>query len=377
MKRLLLILMLAIPGLPALCCTTAIVSAGASRSGRPMIWKQRDSGEKNTCVAYVRGGRFGYTGLFTVADTLRRSAYAGINEAGFAIANNLSYNLLPDSLNLAPHNGRLMAEALGSCASLEDFEALLAAKACPMRLSANFAVVDASGGAAYFEVEDYSVVRFDVPEGGYLFRTNFSLSGDEGRGRGYARYATEEALMARKGGRFDAEFFFGMGRSFVNVLTGGDALKGRRDGYIYEHDFIPRSTSTSSVVIEGALPGERPDSGLMWVADGYTPCCYAVPVWVAAGACLPSFITGDAPANRLAERLHGSFSTVEWDSKYLEVAHLSRSIRLTQSFERREFAAGRKLDKLFRSGGFNIEAVERYNAEAADRFNLFYSKFDL
>ena len=377
MKRLLLILLLALPGLPALCCTTAIVSAGASLSGRPVIWKQRDSDEKNTCVAYVRGGTFCYTGLFTVADTLHRNAYAGINEAGFAIANNLSYNLRPDSLKLETLNGRLMAEALGSCATLRDFESLLAAKACPMLLSANFAVIDAEGGAAYFEVDDYSVVRYDVPPGGYLFRTNFSLSGDEGRGRGFARYATAEQLMARRGRNFDAEFFFGLGRSFINVLAGGDALRGRRTGYIYGHDFIPRATSTSSVVIEGVLPGERPESGLMWVADGYTPCSYAVPVWVAAGDCIPSFISGEAPANRLAVQLHNSFCTLEWDGKYMEVAPLRRCISLVRSFERKELAAGRKLDKLFRSKGFDAQAVSLYNAEAADRFKLFYSKFDL
>ena len=101
MKRLLLILILALPCVQALCCTTAIVSAGASRTGRPMIWKQRD-GDVYTCVAHVRGPKYAYTGLFLTVDTLYRKAYAGVNEAGFAIANNLSYNVRPDSVKTGP-----------------------------------------------------------------------------------------------------------------------------------------------------------------------------------------------------------------------------------------------------------------------------------
>ncbi len=377
MKRLLLIILLSLTALPALCCTTAIVSAGASKSGRPMLWKQRD-GAVNTCLAYVSGGKYGYTGLFLTEDTGHKKAYAGINEAGFGIINNLSYNVRPDSVKTDPQNGAFMALVLASCATLEDFEAMLAAKRKPWNLSANFGVVDAGGGAAYFEVSDDTVVRYDVPEGGFLYRTNYSLSGDSERLAGRTRFVNIEHLMQRHAPRkFDPEFFFACSRDFVNVNLGGDLLRSRRSGYIYDADFIPRASTSSAVVIEGVLPGERADSGLMWCAIGYPPCSYAVPVWVAAGDRIPAMMTGEAPANLLAESLRSSLRTLSWDKHYLEVKPLRRTIELVKRFERDEFRAGRKLDKVFRERGLDAAALEQYNKGADARFELFKSQFDL
>ena len=391
-----LILLLLMAVKPAAACTTAIVSAGASESGRPMIWKQRDaSGEFNT-IAYVRGEKYHYTALLpslrkdAVPDakgaiTVSR-AYAGINEVGFAIANNLSYNLRPDSLGFDTNNGEMMALALGTCRTLEDFAALLDSDARPDALSANFCVIDACGGAAYFEVSDTAYVRFDVPEGGYLYRTNYSLSGDEGRGKGFARYATIEELMARRAGkglrvrrRFNPGFFLEVGRSFVNVLNGGDALRGRRDGYLYEHEFIARSSTAGAVVIEGVAPGERVDGGVMWCAPGYPPCCYAVPVWVAAGAEIPEMLTGETDANRLSVELKHSLSPLKWPggSKYLTVKPLRKILRQVFKAELRELKAGRRLDRRFRREGFDAASVAAYNAAAVARFESFKKKVEL
>lgn len=356
-------------------CTTAIVSAAASETGRPMIWKQRDaSGEFNT-VAYVKGEKYGYTALLPTTKSTAR-AYAGINEVGFGIANNLSYNLRPDSLGFDTDNGEMMAMALGTCRTLEDFEALLDSPSRPDALSANFCVIDACGGAAYFEVSDTAYVRFDVPEGGYLFRTNYSLSGDEGRGKGFARYATMEQLMRKKGFGFTPGYFFRVGRSFINVLNGGDALRWRCSGYLYEHDFIPRNSTASSIVIEGVAKGDAADAGVMWCAPGYTPSCYAVPVWVAAGEEIAPIVSGDAPANKLAVEIKHSLSPFDWPggSKYLKVKELRRVLRLVRKAERRELKAGRKLDRAFRKGGFDVAAVAEYNAGACERFAAFKDK---
>lgn len=358
---------------PALACTTAVVSAEASGTGRPMIWKQRDASDDYNRIAYVRGEKYGFTALFATSDKAFRNAYAGINEAGFAISNNLSYNLRPDSLGVGgTRNGRLMTEALGTCATLAEFEALLAAKEHPMRLSSNFAVIDAYGGAAYFEVSDTAYVQFDVPPGGYLFRTNYSLSGDPGRGRGFARYATMErqmALQARRG--FTPAFFLETGRTFRNVLTGGDALRSSDGEYLYEHDFIPRSTTVSSLVLEGVVPGGKADGGVLWCALGYTPCSYAVPVWVAAGERIPSMLTGEAPANRLAVDLKRSLRPLAWDEKYLDVRALKKILKAVRKAERTELRAGRRLMAEMDRTGFDPDAVQRYNAEADLRFGQF------
>ena len=111
-----------------------------------------------------------------------------------------------------------------------------------MQLSSNFSVIDAFGGAAYFEVSDTAFVRFDVPAGGYLFRTNYSLSRNPGRGRGFARYGTMEKIMAERRS-FDPAFFLQTGRTYRNELGEKDALKQATGPYLYEHDFIPRRTA--------------------------------------------------------------------------------------------------------------------------------------
>lgn len=377
MKRLLLILVLALPCLEAFCCTTAIVSAGASATGRPMLWKQRD-GDVNTCVDHIQGDVYAYTALFMTSDTLRAKAYAGVNEAGFAIMNNYSYNIRPEDAPGEPSNGTFMAEALGCCATVADFEALLSLKERPMLLSANFGVIDAEGGAAYFEVGDDCVTRYDVPAGGWLCRTNYSLSGDPAHKAGGTRYVTIEKLMRRHGTRkFDAGFFLRVSRSFVNELTGGDALRCRRSGYIYDRDFIARASTSSAVVIEGVAPGEAPSSGLMWCAVGYPVCSYAVPVWPAAGKSIPALMAGKAPANLFAEELRSSLRTLEWDSNYLDVKVLRRTLKIVRRYERAELRVGRKLDRIFRKKGLDAAAVEEYNAAADARFEAFKAEFEI
>lgn len=363
---------------PAAACTTAIVSAEASRTGRPMIWKQRDATDEYNRIAYVRGERYGFTALFSTSDEDYKSAYAGINEAGFAISNNLSYNLRPDSVGVAgTRNGELMTLALGICSSLDEFEAILTATDRPMPLSANFAVIDSFGGAAYFEVSDTAYVRFDVPAGGYLFRTNYSLSGDPDRGRGFVRYETLEREMSRRSRRgFDPAFFLKTGRTFRNRYSSGNALRQSwRGRYLYEHDFIPRSTTTASVVIEGVTPGGRADGGLLWCAPGYTPCCYAVPVWVAARERIPALLAEEAPANQLAVRLKHSVRPVKFDNKYLDIKSLRRIVRRVARAERAELRAGRRLASDFDRNGFDPDAVDRFNAGAESRFERFKNLF--
>ena len=362
---------------PAVACTTAVVSAQASGTGRPMIWKQRDASDEFNCIAYVQGEKYGFTGLFSTSDGSCRNAYAGINEVGFAISNNLSYNVRPDSVGVAgTRNGELMTLALATCATLDEFEAILVAKERPLWLSSNFAVIDASGGAAYFEVSDTAYVRFDVPAGGYLFRTNYSLSGEPGRGRGFARYETMEQVMSEQR-VFTPGFFLQTGRTYRNALGEKDALKHARGLYLYEHDYIPRRTTVSSLVIEGVAPGGKADSGVIWCAMGHTACSYAVPVWVAARERIPSMLTGEAPANQFAVRLNHSVRPIGWDDKYVDVNSLRRIVRQVSKAERVELKAGRRLMAEMERNGFDAAAVEKFNAEADARFERFKNQFAL
>lgn len=340
-----------------------------------MLWKQRDASDPYNRIVHVKDGvQIAYTALFPTSDSLCTLAYAGINAAGFGVMNNLSYNLRPDSLGFDTKAGPLMALALGCCRTVDDFERLLREKERPMLLSTNFGVVDAEGGAAYFEVSDYDYTRFDVEPGGYLFRTNYSLTGEEGRGRGFARYETMASLMAARK-TFDPEFFFRVGRSYLN--GGDDALNGVYRGWLNEHDFIPRSTTTACVVIEAPGAGDAPDSGLMWCAPGYTPCCYAIPVWVAAGENIPRCLTGTAEANRLAAALYLSVHSDKDEIKKVDIASLRRVLRSVRRAEGREFRKGRRLDRRMRRSGYDGPAVERFNRRSDNRFKHYKHRFAL
>jgi bleomycin hydrolase len=383
MKKLFILLLAVLAAVfppEAEACTTAIVSAEASASGRPLLWKQRDTDNPHNVVAYVSGGKYAYTAVFNASDKNHRSAYSGANEAGFAIMNNLSYNLA-DSTYSSVVNGRVIAEALAKCRTLDDFQRMLEQWPKPRNVEANFGVIDAFGGAAYFEVGDTKVVRYDVEPGNWLVRTNFSLAGREHEGSGMARYETAQYLMSQHTGKFTPEFLIdGLGRSFYNAELGADMRFAAPAGVAVDLDFIPRTSSVSSVCIEGVGPGDDPGSSILWTAIGYTPCCYAVPVWVAAGEQIPVFLlpdkktkSGSAPANLLAEQLLRYVHPADRDArtKYIDFRRLQPILQAVWAAEATEVAAGRELDDHMRRTGFDTEAVRRYNREAENRFDAF------
>ena len=380
---LLFLLPLLLPVSEADACTTAVVSADASATGRPMLWKQRDTDNPHNVLQYIRGEKYAYTAVFSATDKKRRSAYAGVNEVGFAIMNNVSYNLADDEYD-GLVNGRVISAALATCLTLGDFEKLIEEWPKPRAVEANFGVIDAFGGAAYFEIGDTRVIRYDVEPGSWLVRTNFSLAGREHEGSGMARYETAQYLMTQHTGKFSADFLIdGLGRSFYNAELGADMRAASPAGVAVDLDFIPRYTSVSSVCIEGVAPGEDPGSSVLWTAIGYTPCCYAVPVWVAAGEHIPAFLLpeegsekGYAAANVLAEELMYYVHPSDRDakSKYIDFRRLEPVLAAVRQAEAAEFEAGRPLDERMRRGGFDAAAVDRFNREAESRFAAFSNR---
>ena len=130
-------------------CTTAVVTARASATGRPFLWKQRDTGTEWNHIAHFKGEHYDFTGLVNSEDTVTREVWTGVNSAGFAIMNNASYNMKPDSLMGLPElEGVVMMEALGRCATVDEFEEYIRTLPEPRCLETNFGVIDAQGGAA-------------------------------------------------------------------------------------------------------------------------------------------------------------------------------------------------------------------------------------
>ena len=248
-----------------------------------MLWKHRDTGADNNFLMRVEPTKdeIGYVGLFNGGDSLLREAWMGMNDAGFAIMNTASYNLMPDTAKFKDQEGVVMAKALKSCRTVADFEKMLADLPKPMGVQANFGVIDSEGGAAYFETDDYSYRRFDVENNpdGILIRSNYSFSGEDGTGYGYVRYNTADSLIYNElhnGRRITPELFTeGLSRSFYHSLIGRDMYM---DDIVVDQDFIPRNISTSSIVIEGVNHGDNAQDMVMWAALGYPPCASVMPV---------------------------------------------------------------------------------------------------
>ena len=381
--RLLLALVFVLAAAPvrkAGACTTVIVSSQASGSGRPLLWKQRDTDSPHNVLLHVTGGKYAYTAVFNASDTRRERAFGGANEAGFAIVNNISYNLAEESYDEWA-NSKVINAALATCRTLADFEQLLENWPQPRNVAANFGVIDAFGGAAYFETGDTKSTRFDVEPGSWLVRSNFSISGREDEGSGMARYETAEYLMSRHRGKFTPDFLIdGLGRSFYNYELGADMSRRSPRGIAVDLDFIPRYTTVSSICIEGIGANDNPASSVIWTAIGYTPCCYAVPVWVAAGSEIPAFLMpasegSPAPANQLAEELMHRVHPAKRDAagKYIDFRLLRPILKAVRAAEKQEFISGRELDREMRRS-FRQEAVRRYNQEAEIRFERFLEK---
>ena len=279
MKKLVVLIIAALVAVGrADACTSMIVSARASASGRPLLWKHRDTGADNNFLQRVQpaDGCYGYVGLFNAGDSLLREAWMGMNDAGFAIMNTASYNLAPDTTDYVDREALVMTEALRHCASVDEFEALLEQLPKPLGVQANFGVIDAHGGAAYFETSDHTWTRFDANDepSGVLIRTNYSFSGVEGEGYGYIRYQTAYRLSAQaidSGQVTPMLLTETLSRSFHHSLLGEDFLaNGAR--FVVDADFIPRPISTASIVVEGVTNPDDASRLDMWAVVGYPPC---------------------------------------------------------------------------------------------------------
>ena len=118
MKKFLVSSFLAIAGMvsiPALACTTAIISAEASGTGRPLLWKHRDTDEYYNHIEYLKGDKYSFTALVNSKDKVYEEVWAGANEKGFVIANNVSYNINIKKYDNPSQNGVVMMKALGVC----------------------------------------------------------------------------------------------------------------------------------------------------------------------------------------------------------------------------------------------------------------------
>jgi hypothetical protein len=66
-------------------CTTFIMSGKHTPDGRPLLYKNRDTGTLDNALVYFTDGRYDYFGLVDSKNSWNREVWGGFNSAGFAI----------------------------------------------------------------------------------------------------------------------------------------------------------------------------------------------------------------------------------------------------------------------------------------------------
>lgn len=295
--------------LPLKACTSAVISGKITPDGRPLLWKNRDTDFPQNCVQYFTGEKYPFIAIVNSVEEHPKEIWMGTSSSGFSIMNTQSYNLVEvkPGEERGAANGRVMKRALEVCATVQDFCYFLDTISKPSLIEANFGVIDARGGAAMFEVGYYKYVMYDAnnPKDapcGYIARTNFSFSGKVNEGAGYVRFMEEDKRLmpASATGQLTPEWIFTeLSRSFSNPLLGidlksGDYNRPKTNGWFVDQDFIARSSTASSIAIQGVKAGENPELTTMWTILGYPPTGVAMPVWVkGADKGLPRLLVRD------------------------------------------------------------------------------------
>lgn len=344
MRSILLIFAFVLGVFGADACTSAIVSGKLTVSGRPMLWKNRDTSHLENFVAKVEAtdSTHAYIALFNKGDNQLREAWIGVNDAGFAIMNTQSYNLAPDTAKIKDREGLVMSDALARCTSVADFANLLSRYPRPIGIQANFGVIDSQGNGGYFEADDHSYTFYPLTDDEpLLVRTNFSESGGDG-GLGYVRYDNAIHLLepyGSVGGITPALFTEELSRSFYRSDLKRDFATGKIPEVVVDLDFIPRYSTSATVVIEGVSPTDAADSAVMWAAPGYPPCSTVYPATLhnIASQLLPDTSTGTCVASDESMRLKQTLFAGK-NSRGKRLLRLRKAVELSNKMRGRSLA---------------------------------------
>ncbi len=384
-------------------CTTAVVSGNVTDDGRPLLLKNRDADALQNKLVYFFDGKYKFIGLVNSEDKENKDVWCGFNAAGFGIMNSASYNLkMSDTTTLTDLEGRIMKMALETCATLEDFEKLLNDLPKPLGVEANFGVIDANGGAAYYETDNFKFIKYDVNDpvvapNGYLIRTNFSVAGEENKGYGYIRYATASGLFENqtKNGKLSFEFLINdVPRCLIHSFTKTDLTKSlpadeSESNYIFFRDYIPRHSTSAAIVVQGVKEKESASLTTMWTILGFPLTSVIVPVWLLEDGTMPKVLqadeTGNAPLCNVALQLKDKVFSPQNDANenYLNLSALmnKENSGVRQKLipiEEQVLTKAKNILTDFRNSGIKYSEVkEFYNWVDKDLYNEIKLKFKL
>jgi len=265
-------------------CTIAVVAE--SENGTPLLWKNRDVHNVDQEVRYFDTTPYRFVANVYRGETHR--AWAGINEAGFAIVNTDTYNQGSWGTG-GLDDGEIMFWSLSNCLTVGDFQDYLDSTNTTVRRSTHcYGVIDAFGGAIIYEAGRYDYERYDAwaAPGGYLVRTNYADCGSDSLVGEERRLRAEEIISLP--GSIDAYLFlYILARDLVlhdfdpYPLPFSGVYDTLPSGIISTKYTLNRYYTSSSSVIQGVGKSECP--GVLWEYLGQPIVSIPVPIWVQAG----------------------------------------------------------------------------------------------
>lgn len=289
---------------PAEQCTAAVLSPGAVSTDRPVLWKNRDTGFLSNKVVFVDTKPYSYLALVNAQGPAGRQAWAGLNAEGFAIINTVAYNLPQNEGESMDYEGFIMADALRTCRTVQEFEALIRSNlGGELGSQANFGVIDAEGEAWLVEISNHSLVVFDARDAldHMWVVSNFARSGETDKGAGYFRFerATQLFSTIRSDGVSVGEIAQVLARDVDHVLVPTPPREQWKDLnpdqplWISTRDAINRKDTSATIIVEGKRAGDRESLATLWVIPGEPMFAVALPLWIEAGQVPQAFFEGE------------------------------------------------------------------------------------
>lgn len=370
-------------------CSSVIVSGKVTASGKPLMLKVRDNKSQDNNVQFFNGEKYNFYGLVVnarKANNKQSSVVGGYNDAGLCIMSLTSGGFPLDSADNKISGGKVMFKALGTCKNIREFENMAKDMLKDGICITHLGMIDAEGGAAYFEFGGEKYVKYDVnnpnvaPDG-YRVCTNFAWSGNPKLGSGQERYDNALSLMKdfkkNADGKYEIDhqdLIDAFGRTPRSELIGirdfGDMASYK---YFPDRGFIIRAATCAVFSFEGVKKGEDPKHTVAWIQFGSPVCCPAFPL-VLATEYLPGYIYTPKKSSQLHEKsmaIRDKFiydRDVKDDKAYFNVAaakELCEVSKKTDAFIDASFSAlftdwvaKKKSDEEFRSAYIN--AMETY-----------------
>ncbi len=305
-------------------CTIGVAAGKATSDGRPLIWKSRDL--SNLTANEVNFNNSYNYQFVTVTNANATGARMGVNLKGFAVVNSDSHDLQGSSSGLT--GGSLNRLALGTCATILEFEHLLdSTNVTGRQTEGNFAVLDATGAAALFEIDGTKYWKFDandstVAPNGYVLRTNFAFNGGGNTNiEQYQRtvkligdFYIGDSLNYKSLLRYHIRDFSDKSSDPVPVPFPNKWFNYTAYGYIRTNDCICRSITVSAAVIQGVLVEEEPKLSTLWAMPGQPASTIAVPYWPVGVTPPEANGSETAPLEDIANQIKSLLFDYEFDN---------------------------------------------------------------